>query len=117
MSVRAGATASVNAPFQLRLLHDGGGELFNGLTGGVKKRNIFAAHQRLGFAYFLLAILQSRIAAVRSPLAADALQASGGDGQAKQLVAQRAQRGGQLVAAKVFGNEGVICRAHAELHR
>src|SRR6185503_8822900 len=109
--------ASVDLPGDPELAQDGGGDLLDRLRGRVDAVDSLAPHQLLGGFHFVVAVVQRGVAAVGAALLADLVQALVRDGQAVQLRLLAAQRLGQLAALEILGDQGVVGRLHAELHR
>ena len=98
-------------------MQDGGRDLLDRLRRRVEHRNAVLLHQVLGFAHFVPAVVELRIAAARPPLLANFAQPLGLNGEAEQPLAQRRHRSGQASIGEVVGRQREVRRADAELQR
>ena len=78
-------SALINFSLQFCLMQHGRCQLLNGFIGRIKVGNSFLAHQRFGFAYFILAVLKRCVFAVRLTFVTYLVQPYRIGGKAKQL--------------------------------
>src|SRR5258708_39011499 len=111
MSPPPGRSASslllVDLPLDPELAQDGGGDLFDGLAGGVDAADAFAAHHGLGLVDLEAAVVELGVLAARAALLADLVQALRGNGEAVEARLVAAQRFGQLPAGEILRGQGI----------
>src|SRR5215510_6923886 len=107
----------VDSALEPHLLQDLGRDLLDRAGRRVEPRDTMAAHQPLGVLDLVAAVLESCVAAVGPPLAADLGQALLLNRQAIEPLEVRLYRRRQDAAVEVVGGQRYVRRQDAELKR